>query len=306
MRQDEYFLNFIAKFHLMKTILIPIDFSDGTLMTCAYAIQLAGGKETQLFLYHIYPDQLMIPDSSFPAGIDSDAFLNTEFIYELRTHAEKNMQEFAGQVEAYLADKKIDNITIDYLVTGGDPEWEITEICNNINPEFIVMGTRGEGKKGFLEGSMAERIMIKAKVPVFAVPNSVEKPGLKNIMYATDFNESDYRRIQLIIDIFEHLDSNFHIVHFELKKKILEDRQMMDALKNSLRNEYPGQKLSFHLLDADSKSDALRQFTKEKGIELIAFIAHKTNVFQNLFSKEIHKKDFFKLELPMLALHEVK
>ncbi len=288
----------------MKTILIPLDFSEGSLTTCKYAILMAGSEKTQLFLFHIYPDQLMIPDSSFPVGIDSDSFLNIEFIDELRKQANENMLAFSEELKNHLAKENLDNIEIDHLVTGGDAEWEIKEICNNIEPEFIVMGTRGEGKKGFLEGSMAERLMIKANVPVIAVPYTVEKPGLKNIMYATNFNESDFKRIQLIIEIFEHLDSRIHIVHFEFKKKIIEDRQMMDALKNSLRIEYPEQKISFHLFDADSKEDALRRFTEEKDIEMIAFIAHKTNIFQNLFSSEIHKRDFFKLELPMLALHE--
>ena len=289
---------------IMNTFLIPVDFSEGSLTTCKYAILLGGSEKSRIFLFHIYPDQLMIPDSSFPVGIDSDTFLNIEFIDELRKQAIENMLAFASELKNYLAKQNLDNFEIDHLVTGGDPEWEIKEICNDIDPSVIIMGTRGEGKKGFLEGSMAERIMIKARIPVIAVPHSIKGPGIKNIMYATNFNESDFKRIKLIIEIFEHVDSRIHIVHFEFKKKIIEDRQMMDVLKNSLRNEYPEQELSFHLFDADSKEDALHRFKEEKDIDLIAFIAHKTNIFQNLFSTEIHKRDFFKLELPMLALHE--
>ena len=38
---------------------------------------------------------------------------------------------------------------------GGDPRWEITETCKELEPDLVIMGTRGMGKKGFLEGSMA-------------------------------------------------------------------------------------------------------------------------------------------------------
>lgn len=288
----------------MKTILIPIDFTDGSMMTVKYAIHLAGNDQTQLHLFHIYPDQLMIPDSSFPTGIDSDPFLNTELIIDLRKQAEQNMLDFTKSVESLVENGKYANMEVSHLVTGGDPEWEINEIVRTLNPDLIVMGTRGEGRKAFLEGSMAEKIMIRAEVPVLAVPETVKQIRLRNIMYPTNFSESDYQSIKSLIGIFDHFDSRFHIVHFELKKKLAEDRLMMDALQHSLQNEYPEKKLSFHLMDSGNKADALKRFTNEKGIDLIAFIAHKTNIFQNLFSSEIHKKDFFKLELPMMAMHE--
>lgn len=286
----------------MKTILLPVDYTDGNMMTVKYAIRIAGATETRLHLFHIYPDQLLIPDSSFPTGIDSDAIISSEFIIELRNQAEENMLAFHEQVDKFIEENHIQNIEVSHLVTGGDPEWEIREVIQSLKPYLIVMGTRGEGKKGFLEGSMAEKIMVSADIPVLAVPHSIEDIQLHNIMYATNFNENDFERITSMINIFDAIDPRVHIVHFELKKRFAEDRQLMDTLQVALQNEFPGKKLSFHLLDSTSKGEAIKRFTEDKGVELIAFIAHKSNLFTNLFSSGIHKKDFFKLELPMLAM----
>jgi hypothetical protein len=79
---------------------------------------------------------------------------------------------------------------------------------------------------------------------------------------------------------------------------------MMDSLRNNLRIEFPNRNISFHAVDSGKKSEVLKEFTDEYEINVIAFIAHKANIFKNLFSSQIHKKDFFKLALPMLALHE--
>jgi hypothetical protein len=78
----------------------------------------------------------------------------------------------------------------------------------------------------------------------------------------------------------------------------------MEELKNALTKEFPTKKIIFHLFDAEDKSDSLKAFIEQNEIDLISFIAHKNSIFKNLFSNKIHKKDFFKLELPMLALHE--
>lgn len=288
----------------MNTILIPVDFSEGTEVALKYAIQIAGKQKTTLYLFHIYPDQLMIPDSSFPTGIDSDAFLNTEFVQELKKQADVNMASLIEEVKKLTNNSKHQNIKIESFVTGGDPEWEINEICVKLKPSLIVMGTRGEGNKGFLEGSMAEKIMVRACKPVLAVPQTTELFKLKNVMYATTFSEQDFQNIKLIFELLTHLDVKIHIVHFNLKESKNDGAAMMDALNHSLANIYKEEDFECHLIDGNEKSDVLETFTRQNNIDLISFIAHKKNIFKNLFSNKIHKKDFFKLELPMLAIHE--
>ncbi|NOX85540.1 MAG: universal stress protein [Chlorobi bacterium] len=288
----------------MKKFLLPVDFSEGSIVNCKYAFHLAGSEKTELYLFHIYPDQLMVPDSSFPAGIDSDTFLNAEFINEMREQAEKNLIQLAEQVKDLLKKEGITNIRVKHQVTGGDPEWEIKDICERIKPNLIIMGTRGEGKKGFLEGSMAGKIMSKAPVPVIAVPELIKKVKLKNIMYATNFSKSDFQQINYLVKLLKPLKNEFFIVHFLLNDKKERSKSAMDELKIALINKNPDEKFHFFILETDSKQEVLKEFTSKHSIHMIAFIAHKTNIFKNLFRNEIRKKDFFKLELPMLALHE--
>lgn len=302
--EKRYFRYFYKKINRMKTILIPIDFSEGSMQSCYYAIKLCGAKPAKLMLFHIYPDQLMIPDSSFPVGVDSDSFLNTEFVAELRKQSELNMKKFIHNLEGFLTDKSLSNFKLSHSIVGGDPEWEIQEVIKEIKPEFIVMGTRGEGKKGFLEGSMSEKIMSKTSIPVFAVPNSDDPVSFKNVMYATNFSDQDFEKIKKLAGLFESFKTNFHIVHFNIKTGSESVNRKMEELKNALTKAFPTKKIVFHVFDAENKSDSLKTFIEQNEIDLISFIAHKNSIFKNLFSNKIHKKDFFKLELPMLAMHE--
>jgi nucleotide-binding universal stress UspA family protein len=271
---------------------------------CNYAIQLAGIEKGELYLFHIFPDQIMVPDSSFPAGIDSDAFLNTEIIGGIRDQAEIKMKEFRNDLQAKIEKENRENIKLKTMVTGGDAEWEINAVCQEIEPYMIVMGTRGEGKKGFLEGSMAKKIMTEAKIPVLAVPESYSKFHLKNVLYATDFSEVDALKIEKLFSILLQFKIAVHVVHFQLSGKNEDDEVKMTGLKSLFVNEFINRNVHFHLISSESKMEALQEFTQKHSIDLIAFISHKSNFFKNLFRNKVSKKDFFKLDLPMLAMHE--
>ena len=289
----------------MKTILIPVDFSENSMITCRYALKMVHpSAPTILHLLHIYPDQLMIPDSSFPSGIDSDAFMNVQFIEELRHQSEENMKKMIGELTALIAEKQLSNLKVTHKISGGDPEWEIRNQCDEIKPEIIVMGTHGTGRKGFLEGVMAEKIMDHANVPVIAVPADTKKCEVHHIMYATNGSEKDFSKIKLLLNLFKNRVVDIFVVHFVLENGKPEKLAQIEDLKEAFSFEKEVSHLHFYGVNADDKYDALAAFVDQENIDIVAFISHKTNLFKSLFSSKISKKDFFKMGLPMLAMHE--
>lgn len=287
----------------MKTFLLPVDFSAGTLSACKHALHLSGKVKTKLFLFHIYPDQFIVSDSSIPVGLDSDAFFNAEFIESLRSQAEDNMLKLKDDIFE-MAGNDSRHIEIEHLVTGGDPEWEIRAICDEIKPELIIMSTEGEGGKGILEGSMAVKIMNKSKVPVLAVPGSFTKDRLQNIMYPTNFCEADDASINKVFEILKQRNIVMHIVHFILDENDDKCKISMETLSQGFNKKRLEGKITFNLIPTTDKSDVLSAFTEKYKIDMIAFLSHKKNFFQSLFSHKINKKDFVKLKLPLLAFHE--
>lgn len=287
----------------MKTFLLPVDFSEGTTSACKHALQLSGKHKTKLFLFHIYPDQFIVSDSSIPISLDSDAFFNAGFIESLREQAEENMLKLKAEIlEMAGTDSK--NIEIEHLVTGGDPEWEIRAICEEIKPKLIIMSTEGEGGKGVLEGSMAVKIMTKGKVPVLAVPGSSKEETIRNIMYPTNFCNADEATINSVYETLKYHDIVMHIVHFIFDEDDDKCKVSMEVLAQAFSKQRLEGKITFNLIPTTDKSDVLSAFTEKYKIDMIAFLSHKKNFFQSLFSHKISKKDFIKLQLPLLALHE--
>jgi len=221
----------------MKTILIPVDFSEGSLHSCKYAMKLTGNQKVTFHLFHIYNDQVMVPDSGLPEAMDTDVFFNSDIVLALKKQAEQQLAEMEQQVKKLIKASGQD-ISITTSLQGGDPRWEITETCKEMEPDLVIMGTRGMGKKGFLEGSMAAKIMTKAAVPVLAVPENYFDFHLKNIMYPTHFNKLDIHILQQLFKLLNHLDTKIHVCHFQLDKKNQEAGILMEELEKAKNQVY--------------------------------------------------------------------
>lgn len=290
----------------MKTILIPIDFSEHSFSTFKYAVMIAGKSiKTKLHIHHSYNDQIATPDPGINSGFDNESFLNIELIDELRNQAIKNMEDFVKKAVKYLEQNKISNLIIDNSVEGGEPDWEILSICDSVSPVLIVMGTQGKGKKEIFEGSVAKKIMNNAKVPVIAVPENMNNINENvNVLYPSNNREKDFMKINLLFTIFRNVSIKIHVVHFHLKGTKDINIDIIEELQQAFKDEANKKLITFSLIDTSDKNEVISSFVAANNINTIAFIAHKKNLFQNIFGHKITKDDFISLGLPMVAMHE--
>ncbi len=290
----------------MKTILLPVDFSEHTPFAYRFAVKISTKEEpVNLILMHSYNDQIFVTDSGIGGTFESDAFLNVQLIEEFKMQSEENMKKLKAEVDSYLKSEGYTNFTVHTLVKGGDPDMEITEVCDELTPGLIVMGTEGKGKKGFLAGSMAKKIMNKCVVPVIAVPSEVDIKREFRIMYASNNSEKDYMKLQLLMKMFENINTKIFVVHFHHQGDTKDEASPhLNDLKDAFEAESINNKIHFSLIDTSDYDQAIEAMVDEYKINAVAFIAHHKNFFHSLFSRKISKDDFFDLGLPMVALHE--
>lgn len=288
----------------MKTILIPVDFSEGSLNSCRYAIDFLEKEEAVIYLFHIYNDQVLIPDTGFTGGgMDTDTFFNSDIILALKEQAEKEMEGLETELNGMIKKKKC-NIQLKHTLLGGDPRWEITETIQELHPDLVIMATEGNGKKGFLEGRMAEKIMNKSTVSVLAVPPDFNEFRMKKVIYTTSFNPLDGDALKLVSKILETWKAPVHVCHFMKEKEKENAAVMMENLRKKFDRGSKEGKINFHMIPTENEGDALKDFAEEHQIDLVSFLPGKKHLIKDLFSShQLHKKDLFRLELPLLAIH---
>jgi nucleotide-binding universal stress UspA family protein len=138
----------------IRSILCPVDFSEGSERALDFAIELGRNLGAAIHLVHVY----QLPVYPLPEGA-----LAADFIAQ-------TVGELTKALDA-LVEKKHNEKIETHLIVQGVPHREITRIADKLSADLIVMGTHGRtGLTRLLIGSVAERVVRTAKVPVMTVP----------------------------------------------------------------------------------------------------------------------------------------
>jgi nucleotide-binding universal stress UspA family protein len=141
-----------------KRICCPIDFSDASRVAMEVAADLARRHGAELVLLHAYP----IPGYTFP---DGSVVASPKMMQELAEGAERHLEEWRGEAEALLGAPRV---TTEKVI--GEPAAEIVAAASEKGYDLLVLGTHGRsGLEHALMGSVAERVVRKARCPVLTI-----------------------------------------------------------------------------------------------------------------------------------------
>lgn len=144
-----------------KTILVPHDFSASANHAAALARDEAKAHGGALVLLHVLdlPHQ-MPPDAIILPSENGEPITVRDFAM---SSAEAHLADLTARLEK-------DGVTATAFVRIGDPIDEINKFVDEKNIDLIVMGTHGRsGIRRMLAGSVAERVVRSARVPVLTV-----------------------------------------------------------------------------------------------------------------------------------------
>ncbi|MEI7499506.1 MAG: universal stress protein [Bacteroidota bacterium] len=287
----------------MKKILVPVDFSSHTDITCRYALEFAKAFGAEIKLFHTYFDQIIIADTSFPDTLDMSTIYNEELMKEIFRHAEHNMQELEEKLTNLIKKENLANITLTTSVTGGELEHELKGICSEFHPDLVVMGTTGKGNNINVWGKVSTFIIDHAKVPVITVPEIKNFRGFETIMFAADLSDANPTTILDLISLFSPFSVKLHVVHFITKTKQTDSYIRMKELQMKFGKEEKAGKISFEVTEvAVDNQKAVDQYVKDKNVDMIAFQPHKRSLLYMFFTKNITKKNLFATNVPLLAI----
>jgi len=137
-----------------QRVLVPIDFSEITDTLVRYGTELTAPEGTTI-LVHVLEPLPMHVESAF------GTFVNTEGLLRIRENARKMLADLVGRHPGR-------RIVPELLE--GKPASEILDAARRHGADLVVVGTHGSGGlEHFFVGSVAARIVRKARCPVLTV-----------------------------------------------------------------------------------------------------------------------------------------
>ncbi|MBC8383609.1 MAG: universal stress protein [Candidatus Cloacimonetes bacterium] len=289
----------------MKKLVVPVDFSENTECACNYAIHLAEKEETEIMLYHAYMYPIASADMTDDV-VDSSTLITPEIMDSIEKAAKTGLKRLKDKLDKILEDEGIKNIQLKTKATNGMAEYEILDICDTYHPDMVIMSSSGRGHKSDkILGSIALKIMEHAPIPVLSIPENIEYAKIRNVLYITDFDESDISAVENLVEILKPFKVNIHCLHVEHSNKDLIDNMLMDYLKEHFEEEFKKGTMFFEVVQDKDVLKAVEEYIKDKEINLVALLHHKRGLLSKLFHPSMTKKVFYHTALPLLTFHDI-
>lgn len=290
---------------LSNEILIPVDFSDYTILTCEFGFKLAHDLNCSVKLMHAFFTPF------YPAAIPfSDAFtipISDKDIYQdIRKKTEKDMNELIKKIDAQIANNTFPNVNYTHTLIEGLPEEEIITYSKKMKPIAIVMGTRGKNAKDLdLIGSVTAEVMDGCKTPIFAVPEDAKVRNLseiKRIVFLTNFQEREFKAFDIMMKFLKPYPVKLFLAHIAKKDDVWNEIKL-SGLQKYLTESNPRLQTEYKLIDqSESLEVSLEKFVDENNIDMISLSSSRRNLFARMFNPGIARRMLFHSDTPILVV----
>ena len=271
-------------------ILIPIGFSDQSMIALGQAFNLAKIKQSEIILLSVIENQKKI----------ESLFLDDK-THELQQKVNDKLVE-VGKKYATEYD-----IHVETMVAKGRVYEKIIEVAEMVNADLIVMGTNGT-PKGVMKkviGSNAERVVRLAHCPVITIKGKDHKNGCENIILPLHLEKQTKEKVTLAIEYARYWNATIRVVSVLLRNK----QEIKDQLVRNLNQ------VEKFISDADLACSAeLLEGEKGKGLassildyekkfesDLILIMTRQEDIISNKLGAAA-REIIYQSEIPVMSI----
>lgn len=275
----------------MRTIIVPIDFSQHSEFALKAAALLAKKNGDQIIAIHMLDIHAISINESLGYYEEKTAFL-----YQL---AKRNFKDFLSK--DYLKDVKVVPIIKHYKVFK-----EINEVAEEENADLIVMGSHGAtGLKELFVGSNTEKVIRFSDIPVLVIKNELNSFDLEEVVYATDFSKESIGAYIQIKSLIEDFGGKMHLLYVntpyeEFKTSSEMEGVAVEFFKMAKENIDKVKDVNF-VCDKTVEKGILN-FANSVGADLVAVSTHARKGLSHVFKGSLSEDIANHSTLPILTV----
>lgn len=259
----------------MKTILVPVDFSEKSEYAVKLVSQIAKKSDSIIYLLHM----VELPTGIVDMGAGSNFSIPESMMY-LRKVKEKMVQ----LRESFFDEES----SVKYSIRFQNPYEGITEYSAKIQPDLIVMGSKGISDfEEILIGSNTEKVVRTSKIPVIVVKQDTENFSMKNIVFASNFKDENKESFGKLVDFANKFKSKIHLLKVNTIDKFESSSDSKEKIEEFV-SEFKV-KSTTNVYNDVSVVKGIMNFSKEINADLIALSTHGRSGLSHLFNGSITK-----------------
>ncbi|MBV6485804.1 MAG: universal stress protein [Flavobacteriales bacterium] len=269
-------------------ILVPIDFSEQSLIALSQSYNLAKEIRAEVILLYVI-EEVNPMVKMFIKGLD-----------EIRDAVESNLKNLAEEK------RKETGLEISSIVAEGKIYSKIAEVATLIKATFIVMGTKGAENSKFI-GSNALKVVKTAPCPVITIKGKKHKKGCDKILLPLDLTKETSDKVNKAIAVAKVFKAEIYAVSILLTGR----EEVVNKLKDQLIlvKQYIEKKqvkctaeLVKILKTEDKLSNAVIEYGQKIEADLIMIMTQQETSIKSFFIGSNAREVINNSDIPVLSI----
>lgn len=227
----------------LQKILVPTDFEKAAQNAYSHAEQLAEKFGGTVDFLHVVPTHKYFHESmktvGYPLSMEDDVYPKI---------TKKAKEVIADEMKKYISESHRGE---GIVKVGPKPSEIILETAVKQKADMIVMGGHNNEPSEMILGTVTDRVIRRAPVPVLSIPPDIKADPVNNIVIPTDFSDLSFKGIFAAVRFAASLNAGITFLHvMELhgsygngdQKNVSRDesndirKRMFDRIKNYLQD----------------------------------------------------------------------
>lgn len=235
-------------------ILVPVDFSDQSIIALKQSYNLARLTKSEILLIHVL-------DEDFMKTLEH-IFTDNSYEDPVKDQVQTRLDKLANEVQQEAG------VKVNTTIRKGKIYEEIVNVAKEIDAKFIIMGTHGTVgiKKKFL-GSNASRVIKEAFCPVITIKGKEHHYGCKKIVLPLDLSRETKEKVDKAIELAGFFGSTIYIITVvenddeflinKLTRQMNQVKEMVESHNIPVHTEFvTGDDISEEIINYAEKTDA--------------------------------------------------
>ncbi len=273
-------------------ILIPVDFSETSLLAIKHGAFTAQLTKGEVFLLHVINTHYMAQDLFIPV-------VNFPETNELETKA----QEKLGQLAEII--KKEYGINVGIIIKNGNTSSEIINVAKEIHAALIVMGTHGYSPmEELVIGSNALKVLTKSNCPTMAMSVEAQKKGYYKILIPIDTSAHTRQKVVYAIEMAKKFSAVVHAVAL-LNDGEESEKGAIELILHQIEGIAKEKGVAFHsdlLIKVKNRAVATVKYSEKIGADLIVIMTDQDAELSGFFLGPYSQQIIHMSKVPVIAI----
>lgn len=179
-------------------ILIPVDFSETSLLAIKHGAFIAQLNKSELYLLHVVNAPFISQNMFLPV-------VNVEDHSDVEKKALEKLADLGASVRSEYG------VNAQCIIKIGNPSSEVSNVAKEIEADLIVMGTHGYSPlEELVIGSVALKVITKSPCPTMAMSNAATHKGYKRIVMPIDTTVNSRQKVNYTLEFAKKFNATVY------------------------------------------------------------------------------------------------